>query len=257
MNYSQNNQPQGHLSQGHLSQGHPSQEPRMITHYHRPADDREKQVEPFPPFSPKRGKLFEALAKARAQFPFIKKDAENDNFGSKYATLSNILAGTTKILSNHNLVVTQLIDGDKDFTYLTAILALGGSEEWISSKVVLPRKIEKLDSSGRKIIKYLNPWDRGSEITYFQRYAYASLLGITIVNDDDGKKAISLYKDNKPPAIPKITERDLDLLQHEIGEDENLLLTIKNNLKLGMLADMPASQFGRALDLIKRTKREV
>lgn len=253
MNFSKSGRfpnPQEPLSQVH-------EQPRMVTHYHREVDNNREQVEHFPPFSPKRGKLFEALAKARAEFPFVKKDAENETFGSTYATLSNILGSTTKILSKHNLVVTQLIDGDEKFTYLTAILALGGSEEWISSKVVLPRKIEKIDSSGRKIIKYLNPWERGSEITYFQRYAYASLLGITIVKDDDGRKAISLYKDNKPPAIPKITERDLDLLQHEIGQDENLLLTIKNNLKLGMLADMPASEFERALDLIKRAKKEI
>lgn len=225
----------------------PSQEPRE--------DNKEMQIEDFPRYSETTGELFKALSKARAEFPFIKTDGENDKFNSKYATLSNIMRNTTPVLSKYNLVVTQLINEDEYYTYLTAILGLGGTEEYITSRVVLSKRIKTLDSSGKEIIKQLKPWDRGSEITYFQRYAYASLLGITITNDDDGRKAMSLYADKKQIVKPKITERDLELLQHEIGEDENLLLTIKNNLELNMLADMPASQLKDAFDLIKRAKK--
>lgn len=239
--------------QNAFSPQRPSQEPRMVTHYYK--DNNRVQLEGFPTYSENVGKLFAALSKARAEFPFIKTDGKNDRFQSKYATLSNILANTTPVLSKYNLAITQLMDEDEHNTYLTAILGLGGTEEYITSKVVLPKKVKTLDSAGKEVIKHLKPWDRGSEITYFQRYAYASLLGITITNDDDGKKAMALYEDQKPPPIPTITERDLEILQHEIGEDENLLLTIKNNLGLNLLANMPASEFQRALDLIKRAKR--
>lgn len=215
------------------------------------------KIEAIPLYSKTLGKLFTALSKAQGEFPTIKKNAKNPFFKSKYVTLDQLIKHTAPVLSKHNLAVCQVVEDTGEHMWVKTILGLGGTEEWLCSRMAIKKKIAKIDGQRNKIFKELTPQEKGSEITYAQRYTYAAILSISASDDDDVELSMKEnYREPPKKKIAKITQRDLEQLEGEIAGNEIVLDTILHNLKIQMLADMPESKFSQAIQLARRAQQK-
>lgn len=116
--------------------------------------------------------LASSLVKFQSTVGKIKKEANNPFFKSSYASLPNVLDSIREPLAANNLSFVQFPSGAHG---LTTVL-MHGSGEFISDTYEMrPAKDD--------------PQGRGSAITYQRRYALASILGLSIDDDDDGNTA--------------------------------------------------------------------
>ena len=120
--------------------------------------------------------LIAALAKARAEFPEIPKDKSAEiptkrggriKFG--YSSLTAINKAVTHILSNHGLVIVQIIQ-ESDQRLLKTILC-HESGDTIESEIALPEVHDMKELGGA--------------LTYLRRYAISSILNISSDEDTD------------------------------------------------------------------------
>lgn len=113
-----------------------------------------------------------ALCKFQGEMKAVAFDATNPFFKSKYATLSALVDGASKLLAKHGLAISQLCTDDG--AVMTILMHESG--QYISSTMKLtPTKND--------------PQGVGSSITYNRRYSYASILGLVSEADDDGNSA--------------------------------------------------------------------
>lgn len=124
------------------------------------------------------GPLFEALAKAQAEFVEMERDAQVsfDKRMFKYATLAEVLSSVRPALNKHGLALLQPFDGDKVVT----ILAFGASRLEVDAPLPNWKDVQAL----------------GSALTYVKRYQLKSLLGVNDGEDDDGNGSVG--SDRKP-----------------------------------------------------------
>ena len=112
--------------------------------------------------------LATALVKAQAEFGAVPKGSINPFFKSKYASLPDVVAHATPVLTKNGLAVSQFIsDGDTLTTYL-----LHTSGQFIAHTMSL------------HLVKD-DPQAQGSAVTYARRYAYLSACGLVADEDDD------------------------------------------------------------------------
>jgi len=130
------------------------------------------------------GELFEALAKAQAEFVEMDRDAQVsfDRRTFKYATLAEVLASVRPALNKYGLAILQPFDGDK----VTTILAFGASRIEVDVH----------------LLEWNTPQVLGSELTYIKRYQLKSLLGVNDGEDDDGNAASGTGKQPEPRTRP-------------------------------------------------------
>jgi hypothetical protein len=126
------------------------------------------------PQSPSVGALVAALAKARASFKPVIKDAANPFFKSKYADLAGILDSVVPALSANGLVIYHTTDSASGVLILVTTLAHSSGEFVIGEYPVTPVKAD--------------PQGYGSAITYARRYALSAILSVA-AEDDDGEAA--------------------------------------------------------------------
>lgn len=128
--------------------------------------------------SPAIGALTAALAKARAAFKPVIKDANNPFFKSKYADLAGVLDAVVPALSANGLAVIQTTDGTAPMVLTTTIAHSSG--EFISGTYpIVPVKND--------------PQGVGSAITYARRYTLCAILSVA-AEDDDGNAATHAVK---------------------------------------------------------------
>lgn len=118
--------------------------------------------------------LDEALSMAQGEIRGATKDAENNFFKSRYATLSSIWDAARGPLAKHFISVSQwpMLTHDGQIHIVTR-LACGG--EWLRATFSMP--ITKMDPQG--VV---------SAVTYARRCALAAAVGIS-PEDDDGNEA--------------------------------------------------------------------
>ena len=128
--------------------------------------------------------LADALAKAQGMIEGAAKDSKNPFFKSSYADLHSVMACAKEPLAKNGLSVVQptaVIDGQ--LCLVTTLMHKSG--QWIKS--AMPIVLAKQD-----------PQSIGSALTYFRRYCYSSLVGISSI-DDDGEAAMERKpKETKP-----------------------------------------------------------
>jgi len=145
-------------------------------------------------------KLATALSKAQGVMKSAKKDSSNPYFKSKYADLSSVWEVIRKPLSDNELSIIQLVNGD----ILDTILA-HSSGQFIKSSIAIKSK----DNTAQSM---------GSAITYARRYALSSLVGVVADEDDDGNAA-SKKEDkgsSKYADVKIIKEDDIDMSPPEV-----------------------------------------
>ena len=123
------------------------------------------------------GKLAAALAKARAEFPPIRKNCTvkvrtrtGADYSFEYADYGAICEAVTKPLAKNGLAFTHLI---QDGCVVTLLMHESG--EYLPSSI--------------PINKCANPQEYGSQVTYMKRYGLSGILGIATEDDDDGNLA--------------------------------------------------------------------
>ncbi len=126
------------------------------------------------------GPLFEALAKAQAEFTEMDRDAQVsfDKRMFKYATLAEVLSSVRPALNKHGIALLQPFDGD----HVVTMLCHGAARFEVSAP--------------------LPPWkgvqDLGSALTYIKRYQVKSMLGVNDGEDDDGNESQGTGKTPEP-----------------------------------------------------------
>ena len=138
------------------------------------------------------GKLAEALCKAQAEFSPAAFDRENPYFKSRYATLASVFEAAKPAFKN-GLSVTQSIETHEGKVIINTIL-MHVSGEWIETEIAMKPKTD-------------GPQDVGSAGTYGRRYALASILGLSSVEDDDGNQASGNVAPKKETSQPKKTDK--------------------------------------------------
>jgi hypothetical protein len=145
-----------------------------------------------------RGKLFVALARARAEFPPMPKDGEGKIVGRngqsrpfRYTTLETVQKSTAPALAKHGLGFSIMPCSNGEFTSLFAILG-HESGAYLRSSVAFrnPRDVGGSPNAATKV------W--GAEMTYHLRYITKAVLGIE-GDDDLDQEPI----DERPPQAQK------------------------------------------------------
>lgn len=123
--------------------------------------------------------VFTAIFKARARMEPAKKDAENDHFRSKYATLNSVLAACQPALESEGVLLMQFPVACEKPNVIRLVTRLEHVEsgEHICCTTDIPLQPQMQ-----------HPQGMGSAVTYARRYAIVSLLGIP-TEDDDGNAA--------------------------------------------------------------------
>jgi len=111
-------------------------------------------------------KMFDFQTKVQA----IKKDAKNPHFKNTYASLNQILSEVKPLLTECKLAVTQPVQDNKVYTFVTCV----ETGQYLFSSIELPTG--------------LTPQQIGSAITYYRRYTISGLLSLE-TEDDDGSDA--------------------------------------------------------------------
>jgi hypothetical protein len=126
-------------------------------------------------WSPERGALAKAMAKAQGDLGPVLKDKTNPAFRSKYADLGAVLEAVLPALNRAGLSLIQSPSYDGSLVGVTSIL-LHESGEWMEA--TLHMKPVKMDPQGI-----------GSCLTYARRYAALAIAGAAPEDDDDGNAA--------------------------------------------------------------------
>lgn len=143
--------------------------------------------------SPTLSKLAMALCKAQGVMepPTKNKTAKvkmkaGGEYSYNYADLADIMAAVRKPLADHELAISQMING---YTLVTILLHSSG--EYLCSHYDLARN--------------LLPQEFGSEITYARRYSVCGILGFVAEDDDDGISSNNAQKSTPKKEAPKPT----------------------------------------------------
>jgi hypothetical protein len=176
-----------------------------------------------------------------------KKDSTNPFFKSKYSDLNQIVSAARPSLSKYGLSVIQRIktNGNNQMYLHTRLCHASG--QWIEAK--MPINPPKTD------IQSL-----GSYITYLRRYNFASIVGVTVgEEDDDGESTMNRdkkskeenakdfakqFEDPKKLTITPTQIRELEILLFDLPDDD-----LKSTLawcQIKELNEMPQEKFASA-----------
>jgi len=148
--------------------------------------------------SPSITKLAEALAKAQAEMPVVKFNAQNPFLKNRYADLGAVIATSRAVLARHGLSISQFPTSEGDKIGITTVL-MHATGEWMESNI----SIVPTDSKG---LSYAQA--AGVVISYLRRYAWASVLGLYADEDTDGHTVMA-----KQPKKQTVNERYTELLK--------------------------------------------
>lgn len=126
--------------------------------------------------------IAKAIQGVQSKMAAVMKDAKNDYFNSKYATLHAVWQTVQPLLDENQLVITQFpgatyLVGDDKYTDFEATIIHTESGEFIKGFTMIPGGKSKDKSTAQTF---------GSLVTYGRRYSLSSLLGIVVDDDDDG-----------------------------------------------------------------------
>ncbi|MDL2216363.1 ERF family protein [Desulfovibrio sp. OttesenSCG-928-M14] len=143
--------------------------------------------------------LAKAMVKVQQALAPVTKNADNPFTKSKYATLSQIMEGCRKALSDNGVWVYQYnLPSDPSVMTLVTELIHAESGQWAASPLTIP--ISKHD-----------PQTIGSLLTYMRRYGLSAAVGVVTEEDDDGNAASGTDqgKQKPRPAAKRGSEKDI------------------------------------------------
>ncbi len=196
--------------------------------------------------------LFDSLSKFQGEVePIFKnnsvsfdtKGSSSDRVKYKYADLADIIEVCKTPLSKHGLCVAQYMEVIDGQTYVTSKL---GHKDGQWQKSMMP------------LIVHANPQATGSLITYWRRYQYCALLGIS-PEDDDGQAAVAQEVKRKEKVL--ITAAQAEELNELLKTCEpSYITTAWDYLKktgIQRLEDLPVDLYNRLRSGIMKKQQEV
>lgn len=148
--------------------------------------------------SEKIDQILPALIDARSAFKSAHKSASNPRFGSKYATLEDVIDAVNQALLGKRIFCTQQTD-IMDGRMVLHTRFLHESGQWIGS--VYPIHPIKSD-----------PQAEGSALTYARRYALMALAGIAPEDDDGNAAATAATAELAEHALDERTQEWIDAI---------------------------------------------
>lgn len=140
--------------------------------------------------------LYAALIKFQSQLKPIPrtKEVKYGNTKYKYADLAETWDAVRKNLSENGLAIIQYFDSSSE------------GEQYLSTRLV-HESGEAIDSRIKIILVKSDAQSLGSATTYYRRYAFSAILGLTTEEDDDGKASAAeeTATANKPYVAPNST----------------------------------------------------
>lgn len=172
-----------------------------------------------------------AIAAAKAEITPVTKNRDGHN-NKRYADFSALARAVDPVISKHGLSYRFRTKQDERI-HVTCILShVGGHCE--ETTLAGPA-----DASGSKnAIQAI-----GSTLTYLQRYSLTQALGLAVADDDDGAAA--------GIETATITEDQLAEMRAMIDEVGADIPAFCRYLGVGSLADIPQSQFSRAIKALE------
>ncbi len=179
-----------------------------------------------------------ALADMQPNLPVIAERGgistdKGKTYQSRYALWEDICDAIKPVLSAHGFALSFRVGRDDGQVTVTGVLSHreGHSEE---TTIYLPA-----DGSGSKNAVQAV----GSSTSYGKRYTASALLNLTSRGeDDDGQKA------GMAKSITDEQASDLQALMEEVGADRPKFLAY---LKVGSIAEIPFSQYDRAISALE------
>lgn len=139
--------------------------------------------------------LYTALIKFQSQLKPVAKTKENLYFKSNYADLTGLWDAVRSILAENQLAVIQLFDETTD-----------GGQQLVTR--LIHSSGEELDSRCKILLAKNDAQSFGSATTYYRRYAFSAILGLTTEEDDDGNAAIAKPASYRPQAEYARSQQD-------------------------------------------------
>ena len=197
--------------------------------------------------------LYAALAKAQGEMEVAQFNKENSYFKSGYSDLRAVIATSRPALSKNGLAVMQKIVADeKGISMLYTMLVHSSGQSIESSVRIIPAKND--------IHSY------ASQVTYLKRICYAALIGvITGEDDDDGEAAMKEVREQEAKGTEHhydatkesqetITKDQLEELEYELDPFPDIAETLKRQLHLRELADLPKTLYRSTIEKIRHVK---
>jgi hypothetical protein len=168
--------------------------------------------------------LFKAIADFQQEVPVIHKGTQG--YGYSYSDLPAIFKVINPLLQKHGLGFTQLINSHDGVNYLNTVIFHSESAEKIESSTLIPTVS----------LKGMNDYQSfGSGITYYRRYALASMLGLVTDKDTDASGEQVKHEPKKQPinderfvkalqAIKEGKAKKDDLLKFELTPEQKAML---------------------------------
>lgn len=148
--------------------------------------------------------LAKALAEFQADLPSVTLDGVNPHFNSKFTTLSHLTEKALPALAKHGLA----------FVATPQVTEYG----FVVEAHLIHESGERLSASFP--VTETNPQKIGSAVTYFRRYALASLTGIVADTDDDGEAASTQTKTERSTAAAKVNENKVNKAEADPIRDQ-------------------------------------
>lgn len=192
--------------------------------------------------SPMLNELFAALSKAQGEFKVAGKKKDNPFFKSSYAGYEDLVEATRPALEKNGLTIFSRIVTREDKQYFHMVLGHSSGQYLISEAKISPVK-QDIQSEG-------------SYRSYQQRYAYKELTGVITSDDpedDDGERVME-RKPVMQPSEPTITPEQEDILEEELGSDNELRKDMFIKLKITSLSQIPRKSFSAILNRLREIK---
>jgi len=175
--------------------------------------------------SPVINELAAALAKAQGEMKCAAK-TDKGNWG-KYASFPKVIEASRPFLSKHGLSVAQPIGSSADGDYITTIL-LHSSGQYMSAVFFL-----KPLKPGRDQL--------GSEVTYWKRQCYKSIIGVVDAEESDYDNA---------PLINDIQIATLNKIISEFADKTSITNWLLDGYAIDDIKRLPQGYFNEAQELL-------
>lgn len=186
----------------------------------------------------------EAMRAAQAEMPKIKRNKDNQQTNSKYADLEQITDKAVPIYTKHGFSLSYGTDDCPlpGHARITCVCAhVQGFERTYQADV-------PLDMTGPKgNLNKTATHGFGSTMSYGRRYLIVLIFNIALTNEDkDGNQSRD--------CITEQQAADLQAKAEEVGVNRGNFLKF---LRVGALADLPASQYNAAIQALNDRARGV
>jgi hypothetical protein len=156
--------------------------------------------------------LFKAIADFQQEVPVIHKGTQG--YGYSYSDLPAIFKVINPLLQKHGLGFIQCIDSEDGQNYLNTIIFHSESAEKIQSSTLIPAVA----------LKGMNDYQSfGSGITYYRRYALASMLGLVTDKDTDASGEQVKHEPKKQPINDERFVKALQAIKDGKAKKDDLL----------------------------------